>query len=135
MKKLVITVLSIICICSIGVFSASASEYTRHRDMTVSFDVYELNSAMENEYWTPNLFQPICARTTLSCSNDRTGNAYVYLRGQGYSVGNEYSSTTKSGGYITTPKCYASGSVALYTYHSCGRSDGVNGGFTYSAGM
>ena len=51
-----------------------------------------------------------------------TNTKDYYLRGQEQSVGNEKNSSTYSNGWITTPRCYAKGKFAAWTYHryTCG---------------
>ncbi|HIW74308.1 MAG TPA: hypothetical protein H9684_08280 [Firmicutes bacterium] len=94
-------------------FGASAGSY-KEMDMTKSWTETRLDGDLECKYWPWGFLKDCSAQTRLAVtpSNQSGASAYVYLRGQGQSVGNEKSQNQASGGWITTDRCYAKGIYA-----------------------
>lgn len=132
MKKMISAVATLGILLSIGAMSASAGTGTYNKDMTKSWsDCSREGGMLCNYYWPGNIFQGCSGQTRISVADDQSGYAYIYVRGQGQTVGNEKKTTVKSGGYITTDRCYANGNIGYTTVHRFIRTDGKDGEYTY----
>lgn len=117
---------------SFAVMSVGAS-YEVDKDMTQEWTVTEVGGDLKCQYWPGGLFTGNSAQTRLSVTQEQisSSNSYVYIRGQGESVGNEKYGYEESGGWMSTDRCYANGKYASWTFHSYNRS-GVYESFQFN---
>ncbi len=117
-KRILCSILAVGLIGSFCTLGAGAVSY-RSKDMSKSWTESLRNDNFKCSYWPGSLFVDNSAQTSISVeySHRNDSIAYVYLRGQNQSVGNEKNSSTYSGGWITTPRCYAKGKQASWTFH------------------
>lgn len=127
-KKILCSLLSVAMIGSVGTLGVSAADYTeRNIDMNSSWTRFRNGSVLTCMYW-PAGVGSCSAQTRLLVTESTKNNstAYVYVLGQGYTVGNRKQNSSASGDTITTPRCYANGDRAAQTYHSYERGNEAN---------
>ena len=119
-KKILCSLLSVAMIGSAGALMVNAADYIEHVNMYNNWENSRLGGNLVCRYWIGSQFLDHSAQSSLYVSYlpSQKATVYVYILGQGRSVGNRKEASTMGSGWISTERCYATGKIASRTYHS-----------------